>query len=176
MWLSKFLSVEGVCVCTHEATEFAGSASEFWTNGEHFANGREFYGNSDSANIFVLPALLAEMPMTRVIWVARPVVEVAKSMKAAGMLCNEKALRTLIDLREKYWNMFDLMVGFRDLQHMEICKGLWEFCLPGVPFDYGRWGRYANRRICYSKEQPFPRKNYDLFLPWVLRELEEVSV
>src|SRR6516165_8958202 len=60
MWLSRFLTLDGISYCTHEATEFAGSQEQFWSNAEKYAQQCDYYGNSDSANIFVLPALLAE--------------------------------------------------------------------------------------------------------------------
>src|SRR6267378_4396338 len=84
MWLSKFLTIPGVCVCTHEATEYAGSAPEFWKNALDFCSdsGAPIYGNADCANIYVLPGMLAEQPLCRTVWIARPIVEVCASMKA----------------------------------------------------------------------------------------------
>jgi hypothetical protein len=178
MWLSEFLTVPGVSICTHEATEFAGSASEFWSNAEGFCDdsGTEIYGNSDSANIFVLPAILAERPLTRVVWIARPIVEVAKSMKAAKMPFTEQSARTLITLRDAHRAHFDLIIDFKDLERMDICRELWEFCLPTVPFDAGRWGLFHSRKIGYSAAYPSPEKPYAKFLAWVRMELDRTGV
>ena len=173
MWLSQFLSVPGVSTCTHEATEFAGNAAEFWHNAECScrASGVQIYGNSDSANTFVLPALLAERPLTRVVWIARPIVEVAKSMKAAKMPFTEQSARTLIALRDAHWAHFDLMIDFKDHERMDTCRELWEFCLPMVPFDADRWGLFHSCKIGYSAAQPAPEKPYAKFLAWVRKEL-----
>jgi hypothetical protein len=169
MWLAQFLSVPGVSVCTHEATEFAGSATEFWQNAE--AYGAPIYGNSDSANIFVLPALLAERPLTRVIWIARPIVEVAKSMKAAKMPFTEQSARTLMAMRDRYKEYFDVVIEFSDLEAMDVCKYLWEFVLPGVSFDFDRWGIFHSKKIAYTKDNPYPPKAYGKLLAWIEREI-----
>lgn len=173
MWLSAFLTVPGYSIVTHEGCEFAGSALEFWSNAAMYACASDVYGNSDSANIYVLPSLLAERPMTRVLWVARPIIDVAESMKKARMPHDEKSLRLLIDLREKHKEYFDLVVDFSELERADVCRQIWEFCLPGIPFDYGRWGQYNLKRIGYSAENPFPTKTFAKFLEWVKREMHE---
>jgi hypothetical protein len=177
MWLAKFLTIPGVAVTTHEATEHAGSASEFWKNAEDFCSdsGTEIYGNSDSANIFVLPALLAERPLTRVVWIARPIVEVAESMKAARMPFTEQSARTLIGMRDLHRNHFDLVIEYQDLERMDVCKDLWDFCLPNVPFDFGRWGLFHARKIAYTAQNPPPPKQFVRFLAWVKEELSELA-
>lgn len=172
MWLAQFLSVPGISICTHEATEFAGSAAEFWKNAEVTCRGVGVgtYGNSDSANIFVLPALLAERPLTRVVWIARPIVEVAKSMKAANMPFTEQSARTLMVMRDAHKDHFDLIIEYQDLKRLDACRCLWEFCLPDVPFDVGRWGLFHSKKIGYSAANPPPPKPYAKFLAFVQRE------
>jgi hypothetical protein len=144
MWLAHFLSVSGVSVCTHEATEFAGSATEFWQNAENTAEsfGVSIYGNSDSANIFVLPALLAE-----------------------------RSARTLIAMRDAHQDHFDTVISFKSLERMDVCRWIWEYCLPGVPFDAGRWGLFHSKKIGYSAANPSPLKPYAKFLAFVQREI-----
>jgi hypothetical protein len=171
MWLSKFLTVEGISLCMHEGTEHAGSAEEFWSNANHFALGCHYYGNSDSANIFVLQALLAERPMTKVIWIERPMSEVMESMKRARMAFHEQCARTLIEMRDANYALIDFVFKFEHLEHLEACKAIWEICLPGLPFDYARWGIYNVQRICYTAENPSPEKNYSKFLPWAQAEV-----
>jgi hypothetical protein len=168
LWLSRFLSVPGVSTCTHEATEFAASSQEFWANAEEHCQktGAEIYGNSDSANIFVLPSMLAQRPLSRTVWIARPIVEVCASMKAAGLEFTEQAARTLMRLRDEYRVHLDLTVDFHALNSMATCKALWEFVLPGVAFDAGRWGLYADRKIAYGPGNMPPVQATDKFLSW----------
>ena len=174
MWISKFLTVEGASVCTHEASEFAGSPEEFWDNAEKYATGVDIYGNSDSANIFVIPSLLAIKPLTRVVWIDRPIDEVARSMEVVGIPFNDKALHNLMSMHDLYEDYFDLIIRFDDLKSGEVCKALWEFCLPGVPFDWGRWGLLDSQKLCYSKENPMPPKYFQRFLAWVQRDRKSV--
>lgn len=173
MWFSHFLSVPRHSVCTHEATEFAGSPEEFWCNARAYASEVETYGNSDSANIFVLPALLAERPMTKVVWIDRPVLEVEASMREARVPHTSDSMKTLLKFRNHYAQYFDLVLNFKDLVTAEACRRIWELCLPDIEFDYGRWGIFTERKICYSKSNPFPVKQYAKFLEWVGKEIDE---
>jgi hypothetical protein len=173
MWLSKFLSVEGRSVCTHEATEFSGSAEEFWFNADIYGSGADIYGNSDSANIYVLPSLLSERPLTRVVWIERALEEVARSMKAINMPFNQSGLDNLKMMHERNAGYFDLVVNFDVLKHPQICRMIWSFCLPGVPWDLERWKSFDQLKICYDKEHPMPEKNFDKFLAWVQRDIDE---
>jgi hypothetical protein len=171
LWLSYFLSVPEVCVCTHEATEYASSAQEFWSNADKFALGREFFGNSDSANILVLPSLLAERPLTKVVWVERPIGEVSESLIRAKIPFGDGWDRLLSERRDRYAEYFDLIMDYSELDTMDGCRKIWEFCLPGIQFDYGRWGRYNAKKICYSADNPYPEKSYEKLLIWLQAEL-----
>lgn len=176
MWLSKFLTLEDQSVCTHEATEFAGSAEEFWANAESYANGVDIYGNSDSANVFVLPAILAERPLTRVVWIERNIVDVTRSMKNIGMAFNETGIRNMMMMRELNRKHFDLIIEYEALRSGDVCQVLWEFCLPGISFDWSRWGAFQHQKIGYSKKNPMPDKYFQKFLGWVQREIDELKM
>jgi hypothetical protein len=170
LWLSHFLTVPSICICTHEATEHADSAEEFWRNADHFSYGHEFYGNSDSANNLVLPSLLAERPLAKVVWIERPIAEVRESLLRAKIPFAEGWDKVLPEIRDRHVEYFDLIMDWRDLSTMHGCRKIWEFCLPGVPFDYGRWGTYNARKICYSAENPYPEKSYEKLLVWLRNE------
>lgn len=172
MWLARLLTVTGYSVCTHEACEFAGSPEEFWANAEHYCNGLEVYGNSDSANIFVLPAVLAERPLTRVVWINRSITEVARSMKRARMPVSERSLQTLMMMRDRHREHFDLIVDFEDLEDEQACEAVWEFCLDR-PFDRERWQSLRRLKICYNAQNPFPVKAYAKFLSWAQHEVDQ---
>jgi hypothetical protein len=160
----------------HEATEFASNAQEFWSNADCYSCGREFYGNSDSANILVLPSLLAERPLTRVVWIERPITEVRQSLIRAKIPFCGAWDRVLTDKRDRYAEYFDLIMDYRDLETMDGCRKLWEFCLPGAQFDYGRWGQYHPKKICYSADNPYPEKSYEKLLVWLKAELGGVLI
>lgn len=176
MWLSQFLSVPAISFCTHEATEFAADAEEFWANGERYCQGLDIYGNSDSANVYGLRSMLALRPMTKVVWINRPMNEVRESMANIGMPMNETTILHLTRLRDLCWDYIDLCVDFDCLAYVHECRAIWEFCLPEVPFDYGRWCFYNDRKICYSKENPMPNKSFSKFLAWAKREVDELRL
>lgn len=171
LWLSKFLTVEGYSACTHEATEKAGSPQEFWSNA--CAHNVQVYGNSDSANLFVLPSLLAMRPMTKVLWIDRPVDEVGHSLKESGIPSSSNAMSVMIDLRYYYGDLFDVVFDYHTLIHPEVCEQIWEWCLPGVEFDYKRWRTFDETKICYSKSNPYPQKDFKKFLEWANKDLLE---
>jgi hypothetical protein len=175
MWLSMFLSLPELSVCTHEATEFAGDPEEFWANGEQFCGGTDIYGNSDSANIFCLASMLAARPLTRVVWIERNIVEVARSCQAAKIPFTEDSLRTLLAMRDLHKDYFDVVINYEDLRYAETCRALWDFVLPGIPFDYGRWGLFDAQKLCYTAENPSPQKRYDKYLKWAERELGAIK-
>jgi hypothetical protein len=160
----------------HEATEFASNAQEFWSNADYFSREREFFGNSDSANILVLPSILAERPLTRVVWIERPIAEVRKSLIRAKIPFREGWDRVLTEKRDSYAEYFDLIMDYRDLGTMDGCRKIWECCLPGVQFDYGRWGQYNARRICYSADNPYPEKCYEKLLNWIWTEVQRIPI
>lgn len=173
MWLSRFLSLPMFSLCTHEATEHAGSAQEFWQNAEAYAQsaGAQFYGNSDSANILVLPALLAHRPLTRTVWIERPIEEVFASMAAAKLPFEHKSAATLIALRDEYETCFDIVVEYRALASWQACKQIWDFVLPGMPFNFASWAELDRWKIGYSAQNPPGPRKVDKFLGWVKEEL-----
>lgn len=173
LWLSQFLTIPGYSLCNHEATENSASAEEFWARAQVCEAGTKVYGNSDSANIFVLPSLLALRPLTTVIWISRPVMDVLRSMKNAGIPCSQNVMEIMLALRDKHWECFDAVFDYDALCYHEVCEMVWELCLPGLPFDYERWQEYNKMRICYSRENPYPDKNPAKFLTWLDREATE---
>lgn len=176
MWLSEFLTVPGVSVCTHEATEFAENAEEFWNNGKEFSKGVEIYGNSDSANLYGLRSMLALRPMTKVVWINRPMSEVRESMIKIGMPMSDATVWHITQLRDLCWEYMDMVIDFDCLVHSHECREIWEHCLPGVPFDYERWGVYTDRKIGYSVDNPMPTKSFSKFLNWAKREVDELRL
>jgi hypothetical protein len=175
MWLSKFLTIPGISVCTHEATEFAADPEEFWANGEQFCEKCSIYGNSDSANIFCLASMLAARPLTRVVWIERHIVDVAESCRVAKISFTEESGRTLLAMRDLHRDYFDLVIKYEDLQSAEVCRTLWEFCLPKIAFDYGRWALFESKKLCYTAQNPPPVKSFEKYLKWVHRDLDALK-
>jgi hypothetical protein len=119
---------------------------------------------------------LAEHPLTRVVWIDRNIVDVARSMKSIGMEFNEIGLRNLMTMRQLYQKHFDLVIQYEALRSGDACCLLWEFCLPGVPFDWAKWGSLQHKKIGYSKQNPMPEKSCKKFLGWAQQELDDLKM
>lgn len=167
LWLANFFTIPEVSLCQHEALEFAASSQEFWKNAEvnALSSNVHAYGNSDSSNIMVLPALLARQPLTKVIWIERPLLEVRASMLNAGFVFPSNVEKTLLAYRNAYEELFDAAIPYPKLAEMTTMRGLWQLVLPDVPFDYGRWGQLAGKVMRYDSS------NYDLFNPDRVKKL-----
>jgi hypothetical protein len=170
--MSKFLTRPGICLCGHEATEYASSSAEFWHNADtvRAETGWPIFGNSDSANIYVLPALLAARPMTKVIWIERPMIEVKRSMERAGFDFPDSTAKTLIFLRDRYQDLIDFVVSYQDLAAVGYCRALWDYLL-GCPFDYAWWNSMAGTRFAYDVST-LPPKDTAKFLSFIMNEME----
>jgi hypothetical protein len=180
LWLSHFFNLPYVCLCTHEATEYAASSEEFWANAERICSRveRPIYGNSDSAQIFVLPALLACNPTTKVVWIDRPMPEVIASMSRAKLsMTPENWVRSLLAYRARYQDLFDSIIPYEDLTKVETIRALWtELLGPEVPFVEGWWNRMKDQRIAYSiPDNPPPTRNNERFSQFLMHEMEQLT-
>lgn len=167
LWLANFFTIPGVSVCDHEGLEFAENGDEFWKNAryESLTMGVRYYGNSDSSNMLVLSALLARRPLTKVAWIDRPMAEVRASMLAAGFPFPPEVEEALIRYRQSCEALFDLVIPYAALSEMTAVRALWQLVLPGLEFDYGRWGQLADKVLRYDSG------NYDFHNPARIRKL-----
>jgi hypothetical protein len=117
--------------------------------------------------------MLAEDPLCRTVWIARPIQEVCASMKAAKMPFDEPTARSLIALRDEYKEHLDFVISYESLNTMSGCRALWEFVLPGVPFDVGRWGVFSGQRIAYTANNPPGPRQIDKFMGWFREEMSQ---
>jgi hypothetical protein len=180
LWLAHFFNLPYVCVCSHEATEYAASSEEFWANAEGICARleRPVYGNSDSAQIFILPALLERRPMTSVVWIDRPIEEVIESMHRCGLSSEPNNWApTLIAYRQRYQDLFDSVIPYDSLNEVGTIRALWEELLgPEVPFVEGWWNRMKDQRIAYSipDNPPHPKSN-EKFSQFLMLEMERLA-
>jgi hypothetical protein len=170
LWLSYFLSIPGVCVCEHEATEHAASSAEFWQRAEDVSGQASVYGNSDSANSFVLPALLAARPLTKVVWIDRHMSDVLDSMRAAGFNVNPDQVANMIEAKRAAWPYIDLTLSFKQLRDEDCIEWLWEFLLD-VPFDRARWLLFKDQKIAYRADT-CPAKSTDKMEHFLVTETD----
>src|SRR5689334_6685741 len=128
LWFSHFFSFHPQIWCVHDASEFASSSEHYWGLLEaRYALGAESVGAADTAAILVLPALLAARPMTKVVWIERPLDQVATSMHQAGFTFTHEGAQFLRHHKERYRPLFDLEIAFHDLNHLSTILDLWDF-------------------------------------------------
>jgi hypothetical protein len=174
LWLSYFFSIPGICVCEHEASEHAASSQEFWQRAEDVAGWTPVYGNSDSANLYVLPALLAARPLTKVVWVERHMAEVATSMRRAGFPFDGEQVVRLINMRQACDPYIDVSIGYHRLEHKEYVRWLWEYLIEEVPFDEKRWEALKDQKLAYTAAT-LPFKSTDKFMRFLANETEHLK-
>ena len=86
LWLSRFFSVPRQSICLCDGLARATNAEDFWIMAEELCEpmGVEYFGNSEILNLPLLPALLAARPMTKVVWIHRPIEDSIWAAEAAG--------------------------------------------------------------------------------------------
>lgn len=171
LWLSCFFSAPGICVCEHEATEYAASSREFWQRAQDVAGNAPVYGNSDSAAVFVLPALLAAMPLTKVVWIERHMDEVSLSMRRAGFSFDIRQAINLTCARRAADPYIDVAISYHRLRQKEYVRWLWQYLLDDVPFDETRWHAFKDEKIAYTAAT-FPNKEVEKFKQFLANETE----
>jgi hypothetical protein len=86
LWLSRFFTVPHQSVCLCDGSLRATGAESFWQVAEDLCQERgvRIFGNSEILNLPLLPSLLAARPMTRVVWIHRPMIDSINAAEAVG--------------------------------------------------------------------------------------------
>lgn len=135
------------------------------------AIGAEYYGNADSASSYVLPALLAARPLSKVVWVERPLWDVANSLRKAGYPVNAEIMFNLRAARRACNELVDVGISFEQLNSETYVRWLWDFLFDGHPWDRERWLIYKDLRLVVDPEQN-RRKNSGKFAQFLQSETE----
>lgn len=132
-WLANLLTW-GNSFCFHEGLEGCHSSAELVAKLE--TAGAPVVGNSDPANVLALDRLMSLRPDMRLVFVERPLAEVAQSMEAIGL--DSRNLSALADAWHRGIRDFvGMRVEFSDLAHMETCKRIADYV--GADFSELRW-------------------------------------
>jgi hypothetical protein len=144
-WLSRFFSVPRISTCLCNGFGQVPSIDLFWAAGEGL--GVEFFGNSATMNLMLLPSLLARRPLTKTIWVDRGLDDAMRSAERAGFHLDVEMWAGLEQLRVRYAEHFDAEISFSDLSNESSMRGIWAEALPGAPWNQARWEAYKRKRI-----------------------------
>lgn len=145
-WLSVFLS-SGPSTCFHEAV---GSCSpqnvlhDLKAVLQSNAHPHRFTGDSDSALPLFWPRLSDVFPRARYVFVDRPFNEAFASHRKAFPCFDEERVKFAFDgicrgIEAMKQDVEDsITVNYDQLDEPHICNYIWEFCVPGAPFDFER--------------------------------------
>lgn len=154
-WLSVFLS-HGPSVCLHEAIGSCDPQNVIYDLKavlQSNAHPHRFTGDSDSALPIYWPHLNEAFPNARYVFVDRPFNEAFQSHLKAFPCFDEAKVRFAFDcISHGIARMKDeaedfITVNYDQLDEPHICNYIWQFCVPGVPFDFERSERLQTLRI-----------------------------
>ena len=139
-WLANLFSYQE-SFCYHEALKHVSSVNglvEFLK-----ATDAKYVGDSDSGLPFVMEQVIDHFTNARLVVIERDPNSVIESLRKAFPFASvdfpEMVLRAAHAIEELKKKFRPLVVAHRDLERMEICRRVWDYCLPDVPFNERRW-------------------------------------
>ena len=137
-WLANFFTY-GDSFCFHEALKYS---HEMWDIKELFeSTSKPYVGNSDSYIPFFAQRLDSLFPDAKWVFIERDINDVAKSMQRIFSGYDHQKLLNMslpfLDFVKKEYS--PLIVKYEDLDSMEECEKLWNYCIPTYAFDSQRW-------------------------------------
>jgi hypothetical protein len=138
-WLANFLT-HGAVHCAHELSEGAADAAAIVARMQRRREGIRFRGNSDSAQMLVLPELLELLPRAALVVIRRREEAVADSLTRLGFPAARAVVRELgryLEAAAQTPGAF--VLEYEDLQSESALRALQAHVAPGEPFDRERW-------------------------------------
>ena len=137
LWLSLFLTTDK-SFCYHDSINLIKNLDEYL---ELFKiDGKEYVGDSSSANILMSKFLLKTFPFAKMFIINRNVEDVVKSLTDAGHIVTAQEL-SLLNLCAK--ELKELSKIFPSAEFTEInkdvIKEMWEYFFPTISFDKNRY-------------------------------------
>lgn len=139
-WLANLLTYER-SFCFHEVLKLARTPKAIRVLFE--GTRKDYVGDSDSGLPFFIDELMTEFPRSRLVVVERDPELVVRSLERvfSGTGANfrevvEKTTAAIARMKARYET---LTVGFEELSDPKVCQKIWDYCVPGLPFDGTRW-------------------------------------
>ncbi len=138
-WLANFLTT-GNSFCYHEAMKFCPTTRDLKPLFESRAV--PYVGDSDSLLPFFIDEVLEIFPNAKLVVIERDPEKVIKSLQRVFPEAADvpeavlKTHRALEEMKKKYEPK---TFQFEALGKEEVCKEIWSYCLPKIPFDEVRW-------------------------------------
>jgi hypothetical protein len=140
-WLANFFTYNN-SFCFHEATRFCSGMEDL--KNLMFSHQADNIGNADPALLYIMDDLKQIFPESRVVLVEREIHETIDSFIDFYTSFEYKSIQEwieqLYEIMEKVKDRYEVMTVPHDhLNHQETCREIWEYILPGEPFDVKRW-------------------------------------
>ena len=138
-WLANFLTYRE-SFCYHEAIRDVNSLDDLkklLSNPKY-----KYMGSSDSSLPLFAEKVMNMFPDSKLVVVERDIVKVKKSLNKLFSEHDEihnmlkMNMNALGKLKSKYSH---LLIQYESLDDVNVCKELWEYCLPDIEFNYERW-------------------------------------
>lgn len=139
-WLANLFTC-GDSFCFHEVLKWAASPREMRRYFE--STNKPYVGDSDSGLPFFMDELMVEFPKSRLVVVERDPEVVIKSLTRVfpetGVDFREIVEKTVAAITQMKAKYRVYTVPFENLSEQRVCRELWNYCLPKIPFDETRW-------------------------------------
>jgi hypothetical protein len=140
-WLSNFFTYKD-SFCFHEAIRLCYNITDMKILFECIKETN--IGNSDAWLMFHYDKIMEMFPNSKWVLIKRDFIsafEAAKKRYKFERLPID--LETFSDLKEKL-DEFEkeyspLVIQYETLDDIDVCKRIWEYCLPDIPFNKARW-------------------------------------
>ena len=140
-WMANFLTYTDT-FCYHEALRMCKSISDL----KNLLNNHDekYVGNSDCALVPFIDELLDEFPNSKLLLIERKPNDVVESLLNFQLTDNyEKTERWINMLQKKIKyikkNYPVKCVKLNEINDINVCKEIWEYLLPQLPFNEQRW-------------------------------------
>jgi hypothetical protein len=175
LWLSRFFSVPHQSVRLCDGSFRATNAESFWQMAEELCQerGARIFGNAEILNLPLLPSLLAARPMTKVVFIHRPMLDSIKAAEAVGHHIPIQIWRAFAAHLTMYLEHVDWIVPFRLLDDESTMRMLWEKVRPGLEWNQRRWRAFVGTRIVCERSK-VPDRSYEALEQFLGAKVEPI--
>jgi hypothetical protein len=135
----------------------------------------EYFGNAELFNLPLLPSLLAARPMTKVVFIHRPMMESIKAAEANGYHIPTRIWQAMAANLFEYIEYVDWIVPFRLIDDEATMRMLWEKVLPGLGWNQRRWQAFVGKRIVCNRSK-VPERSYEALEQFLRSEVEPINL
>lgn len=152
-WLANFFTYNN-SFCFHEATRFCSNMRDLKDMMDSHEAGN--LGNADPALLYIMDDIKKSFPRSRILLVERELHETIDSFidfyTSYAYKSIQEWIESLFEIMEHIKKKYEVKsVAHDDLNQMETCRDVWEYLVPGEPFDVKRWNLldelYINKLI-----------------------------